>query len=219
MAIQQGVPLRSRVWARPFWVRRSKKMGQWRAVFALSMTVSGRATREWRRSWSSCSSRRSGQNSLRTVSMAAGRGGLRLRDAVGQGAAEGDGAGAALFEAGFVEEGVGVGVEEFVGELGGDGRVDGEAADGAGFDAAEDFDEAFEVHRFLEDVLHDFVDERVVGDLDVADDGLEAGGGLGEDAGEEVFGAGALDLRGDAFALWTCAGVAGCGRRPSASGF
>ncbi len=33
----------------------------------------------------------------------------------------GDGAGAALFEAGFVEVGVGVGVEEFVGELRGVG--------------------------------------------------------------------------------------------------
>ena len=122
-------------------------------------------------------------------------------DAVGQGAAEGDGAGAALFEAGFVEEGVGVGVEEFVGELRGDGRVDCEAADGAVLDAAEDFDEAFEVHRLLQDVLHDLVDEGMVGDLDVADDGLEAGGGLGEDAGHEVFGAGALDLRGDALAF------------------
>ena len=124
-----------------------------------------------------------------------------FEDASGSARRERGGAGAALFEAGFVEEGVGVGVEEFVGELRGDGRVDGEAADGAVFDAAQDFDEAFEVHRFLKDVLHDFVDERVVGDLDVADDGLEAGGGLREDAGEEVFGAGALDLRGDALAL------------------
>ena len=70
-------------------------------------------------------------------------------DGVGEGAAEGDGASAALFEAGVVEEGVGVGVDEFVGELRGDWGVDGEAADGAGCDSAEDFDEAFEVHRFL----------------------------------------------------------------------
>ena len=88
-----------------------------------------------------------------------------------------------------------------MGEDGGCGGVDGEAADGAVFYAAEEFDEAFEVHGLLEDVLHDFVDEGVVGDLDVADDGLEAGCGLGEDGGHEVFGAGALDLRGDAFAF------------------
>ncbi len=41
----------------------------------------------------------------------------------------------------------------------------------------------------------------MVGDLDVADDGLEAGGGLRKDTGHEVFGPRALDLRGDAFAL------------------
>ncbi len=54
-----------------------------------------------------------------------------FEDGVGEVAAEGDGAGAALFEAGFVEEGVGVGVEQLVRELRGDRRVDGEAADGA----------------------------------------------------------------------------------------
>ena len=80
-------------------------------------------------------------------------------------------------------------------------RVDGEAADGAVFYAAEEIDEAVEVHCFLQGVLHDFVDEGVVRDLDVADDGLEAGSGLREDGGHEVFGAGALDLRGDAFAF------------------
>ena len=41
----------------------------------------------------------------------------------------------------------------------------------------------------------------MIGDLDVAGHGLGAGGGVGEDAGEEVVGARALDLRGDAFAL------------------
>ena len=84
-------------------------------------------------------------------------------------------------------------------------------------DAAEDFDEAFEVHGFLEDVFHDFVDEGVVGDLDVADDGLEAGGGLREDAGHEVVGAGALDLRGDAFAFGHAQELqaAACGPAPA----
>ncbi len=124
-----------------------------------------------------------------------------FEDAGGQGAAEGDSAGAAFFEAGFVEEGVGVGVEQLVRELRGDRRVDGEAADTAVLDAAEDFDEAIEVHGLAENVLHDFVDERVVGNLDVAFDGLEAGSRLGEDAGEQVFGAGALNLRGDALAF------------------
>ena len=97
-------------------------------------------------------------------------GGVDFAGFVGEIAAEGGGAGAALFEAGFVEVGVGVGVEEFVGEDGRGWGIDGEAADGAFFYAAEKFDEAFEVHCFLKDVLHDFVDEGVVGDLDVAED-------------------------------------------------
>ena len=68
------------------------------------------------------------------------------------------------------------------------------------------------------DVLHDFVDEGVGGNLNVADDGLEAGGGLGEDRGKEVFGAGALDLRGDAFAFRHAKELQASARRPSASG-
>ena len=127
--------------------------------------------------------------------------GIQLARFVGKIAAQGGGAGATLFEPGFVEEGVGVSVEEFVGKDGWSGGVDGEAADGAFFYAAQEFDEPFEVHRFLKNVLHDLANERVVGDLDVADDGLKAGRGLGEDGGHEVFGAGALDLRGDAFSL------------------
>jgi len=128
-------------------------------------------------------------------------GGVDFAGFVGESAAERGGAGAAFFEAGFVEVGVGVGVEEFVSEDGRGWGVYSQTANCAGLNAAEQFNEAIEVHCFLEDVLHDFVDERVVGNLDVADDGLEAGCGLGEDGGHEVFGAGALDLRGDAFAL------------------
>ncbi len=42
-----------------------------------------------------------------------------------------------------VEEGVGHGVDELMGEDARDGRVDGDAADGAVGDACEDFEEAF----------------------------------------------------------------------------
>ena len=124
-----------------------------------------------------------------------------LENTGGQIAAGGGGTGATLFEAGFVEEGEGVGVEEFVGELGWDRGVDGEAADGSLLDTAQDLDEAFEVHGLLQDILHDLVDERVIGYLNVADDSLEAGCGLGEDGGHEIVGAGALDLRGDTLAF------------------
>ena len=85
-------------------------------------------------------------------------------------------------------------------------------------DAAQDFVEAFDVHGLGEGVLHDLADERVVGDLDVAGHGLGAGGGVGEDAGEEIVGARALDLRGDALALLHAQQLQASGRRPSASG-
>ena len=111
------------------------------------------------------------------------------------------GAGAALFEASFVEVGVGVGVEEFMCELRWDWCIDGEAADGSVFDSAEDFDQAFEIHRFLEDVFHHLVHEGMAGDLNIALDGLEAGGCLWEDGGHEVVGTGPLNLRGNAFAF------------------
>ena len=106
---------------------------------------------------------------------------------------------------------------QLVRELRGHGRIDGEAANAAVLDAAQHFDQAFEVHRFLQHVLHHFVDERMVGNLDVAVDGLEAGGGLRKDAGEQVFGAGALNLRRDALALGEAQQLQAAVRRPSAS--
>ncbi len=83
----------------------------------------------------------------------------------------------------------------------GNGRIDRDALDFAGLDFRDDIDEAGEIHGFAEDVLHDFADERMVGDFDVAFDVFEAGGGLWEDRGEQVFPAGALDLRRDLLAL------------------
>ena len=53
------------------------------------------------------------------------------------------------------------------------------------------------------------------GDLDVADDGLEAGGGLGEDGGEEVFGAGCAGFAALCVCPSTCEAVAATARRPT----
>ncbi len=83
-----------------------------------------------------------------------------------------------------VEESVGHGVDELVGEDARDGRVDSDAGDGAVGDAREDFEETFDVHGLGERVLHDLADEGVVGDFYVANHRLGAGGSLGEDAGE-----------------------------------
>jgi hypothetical protein len=124
-----------------------------------------------------------------------------FREARGEVATGADSAGAAGGGVLGIEEGVGHGVDQLVREDAGDWGVDGEAGDGAVGDSLEDFEEAFEVHRFGEGVLHYFADQRVIGDFYVAGHGFGAGGGVREDAGQEVVGAGALDLRGYAFAL------------------
>ena len=85
-----------------------------------------------------------------------------------------------------------------------DGRcwcVDRKAADGAVFDATKESYQAFKVHCFLKRIPHDFVDERVIRDLDVPDNGLEARRSLRKNTGHEVIGARALDLRGYALAF------------------
>ena len=48
--------------------------------------------------------------------------------------------------------------------------------------------QAVEVHRLFEAVAHGLVDERMIGDLAIAGDVLEARGGVGEDGGHQVVG-------------------------------
>ena len=178
----------------------------------------GSATRECSRSCSSCSSRRSGQISRRTVSMAAwsrrpapsatlsGRARRRLTARVRRSsrpASSRNAYGLALMSSWANCEGTGVSTARQ--------RIVPDC------DAAQHFVQAFEVHCFLQDVLHHFVDQRMVGNLDVADDGLEAGGGLRKDAGQQVFGARALDLRRNALALRHAQQLQRAVRRPSAS--
>jgi hypothetical protein len=124
-----------------------------------------------------------------------------IDDRIGEGTAGADGAGATGGGVFVVEEGVGHGVDELVRKERWDGRVYSQAADGARCDSLKDFEEAVDVHGLGEGVLHDFADEGVVGDLYVAGHGLWTCRRVGEDAGEEVVGTGALDLRGDALAL------------------
>ena len=124
-----------------------------------------------------------------------------FEDRGGQGAAELHGAGAALFERGIVEEGVGIGVENFVRELRGHRGIDGNGLDAAVADGFEDAAEAVDVHGLVHDVFHDFFDQGVVGDLDIALDVFKAGGDVGEDGGEEVVASHALNLRRDFLAV------------------
>src|ERR1700735_5688641 len=81
------------------------------------------------------------------------------------------------------------------------GCIDGEAANCTVFDTFQKFDKALEIHRFLQNVLHHFVHERVIRDLDIANNSLEAGRSLRENGSHEIFRTRALDLRGDPLAL------------------
>ena len=142
-----------------------------------------------------------------------------FEDGGGEGAAELHGAGAALFERGIVEEGVGIGVEDLVREGRGQRSIDGDGLDAAVADGLEDAAEAVDVHGFVHDVFHDFFDQGVVGDFDIALDVLEAGGNVGEDGGEEIVASHALDLRRDFFAVSESGAGRASGWRPSGSGW
>ena len=83
----------------------------------------------------------------------------------------------------------------------GSGSIDGDGLDAAVADGFENAAEAVDVHGFVHDVFHDFFDEGMVGDFDVALDVFKAGGDVGEDGGEEIVAAHALDLRGNFFAV------------------
>ena len=123
--------------------------------------------------------------------------GIERAEAVGvdlEAAAERDRAGAALFEGGVVEEGIGVGVEQFVADRRCLGRVDGVDADGSALDAAQHVAEAVDVHPVAHAVGEGLLHERVVGGVDGTVHVLLAGGGVGEDGGEQVFGAHAEEV-------------------------
>ena len=64
----------------------------------------------------------------------------------------------------------------------------------AAVDPAEHGAQPFEVHRLLEAVAHGLRHERMIGDLPIAGDVLEAGGRVGEHGRHQVVGQHPLDL-------------------------
>ena len=109
--------------------------------------------------------------------------GLRQR------AAQGDRPGAALFQRGVVQEGVGHGVEDLVAEHRWLGRVTGQHLDVAPLYRRYDVPETLEVHRLCEAVPQGLEDQRMLRDLDVACRGVVLALDLRwEDRGQQVFG-------------------------------
>src|SRR6185437_384833 len=124
-----------------------------------------------------------------------------FEDTFGQRSPQRNSAGTSLFQAGIIEEGIWIRIDQFVCELRRHGSIDGEAANGSIFDSAQHFDQALKVHRFLKHILHNLIDQRVGRNLDIPDDGFKTGGGLRKHARQKIFGACALDLRSDSLAL------------------
>ena len=94
-----------------------------------------------------------------------------------------------------VEERVGPGGEDLVGEQRRLGGVDEVEPHLARLDPLPQLDEPVAVERLGEAVVHGLARERVVGHLDRAGDVLLAGGGAGEHGGEEVVALHPLERR------------------------
>ena len=122
------------------------------------------------------------------------------KNCFGQSAAHFDGAGAAFFERGVVEVCERIGVENFVGELRRHGCVYGDATNRAIENFREDALQAGDVHRFGKRVFHDFANERVIGNAQLAFEIFRASGGIGKNGSEKIVRTHALDLRRDFFA-------------------
>ncbi len=112
-----------------------------------------------------------------------------------QAAAELHGVGPAVLELLVVEEGVGPGGDDLVGEHRRLGRVDAVDPHLSRLDPLEEGVEAIDVERLVERVADGLAHEHVVGDLAGAHDVVLAGRGLGEDGGQQVVGLHALDRR------------------------
>ena len=61
--------------------------------------------------------------------------------------------------------------------------------------AAQEILKSIEVHGFVQNILHHFIDKRMVRNLDVAGNIFLAGSDIGENGGQQVVAAHALNLR------------------------
>ncbi len=118
-----------------------------------------------------------------------------LQDALRQRAAHLHRACATLFQRGIVEKSVRIRVQYLVRELRRHGRVHGYRLDLAIADLAQHGGQPVDIHRLGEHVFHHLVHQRMVRNLNIALDVLEASRHVGEDRGQKIVGSHALDLR------------------------
>ena len=144
-------------------------------------------------SWHSSTSRGSGRTSSRTRSIAAASSAPTIAGVAGPSRLHG--LRSSLLERGVVHEGVWPRVEDVVAERGRLGRVARDAGHLAAMDPLEHALQLRQIHGFFEAVANRLVDERVIGNLAIAWNVLQAGGGIREDRGHEIVGLHALQLR------------------------
>ena len=106
-----------------------------------------------------------------------------------------------LLQRRVVEKRVGPGVQQLVAERRRLGRVARHALNLAAMDAFENARERVEVHRLLQAVAHRLRDQRMIGNLAIAGDVLEARGRVGKHRRHQVVGDHALQLRRDLLAV------------------
>ncbi len=100
-----------------------------------------------------------------------------------------------LLERRVVEKCVRPRIQDLVRDWRGLGRVAGEEAKPAGVDISKDAREPLEIHRFVQTVVDRLRHERMVGNLPVARNVFEAGGGVRKDRGHQIVGLHPLKLR------------------------
>ncbi len=87
----------------------------------------------------------------------------------------------ALLQRRIIEIRIRIGVQDFVRELRRNGRIDGDAPDRTIFNAAQQLNQAVHVHRLVNDVLHHFFHQWMVGNLDFSFDVFKARCNIRED--------------------------------------
>ena len=96
---------------------------------------------------------------------------------------------APLFERGVIQERVRPRVDNLVRQQRRLGRIARHAADAALVNARQDLHETRQVHRLLQAILDGLRDQRVIGDLAIAGNVLEARGRIGKGRREQIVGA------------------------------
>jgi hypothetical protein len=106
-----------------------------------------------------------------------------------------------LFQRRIVEKGIRVRVQQLMRKGRRNRAVDCKTVNRSRPDSRQQCNQSLQVHRFRQHILHHFLDQGVIGNLDIAFNVFLARGDLGENAGQQVIRSRPLHLRRNAFAV------------------